>query len=266
MVRNPVVAGQFYPGSRDELTRELDKMIPVCPDKIGAVGVVVPHAGYVFSGQVAGEVYAKVEPRNTYLILSPNHTGYGSRFAASGEPWETPLGMVDIDKDFLAAVMRRTELVTEDALAHVAEHSIEVQLPFIQRTSPGAKIVPITVQRGDFSELNEVADALVFAAGERENEVLIVASSDMTHYESREDAGKKDEAAIRKVLELDAEGLMEVVEREDITMCGYIPVAIMLMCAKRMNAKKSELVKYSDSGDVTGDTAQVVGYAGIIVY
>jgi len=266
MVRNPAVAGQFYPGSRAALARELDKMIPDCPDKIDAIGAVVPHAGYVFSGQVAGEVYAKVKARNTYVILSPNHTGFGGRFAASGEPWETPLGVVYIDKDFLAAVTHRTDLVAEDKAAHEAEHSIEVQLPFIQRTSPGAKIVPITVQRGNLSELNEVADALVSASGERGNDVIIVASSDMTHYESREDAKKKDEAAIRKVLDLDAEGLMEVVEQKDISMCGYVPVAIMLMCAKKMNAKKSELVKYSDSGDVTGDTAQVVGYAGIIVY
>ena len=266
MVRNPAVAGQFYPADKGSLLEDLEAMIPDRPDKIDAIGAVVPHAGYGYSGSVAGEVYARLEPKSTYVILSPNHTGYGARFASWREPWRTPLGVVDVDKELLARMMEATDLITEDPAAHTSEHSIEVQLPFIQKTSPAAKIVPVTVQYGDLSEYQEVADAIVSALKQAGRETVILASSDMTHFESRAAAKEKDRKAIQAVLELDAEGLLGVVEKNNISMCGYIPTAIMLMCANKMNAKKGELVKYADSGDVTGDTVQVVGYAGIIVY
>ncbi len=266
MVRNPAVSGQFYPANKGSLLDDLENMIPDRSDKIDAVGAIVPHAGYIYSGPVAGEVYARLKPRSTYIILSPNHTGYGARFASWSEPWRTPLGVVDVDRDLLAAMMQETGLVTEDPAAHAFEHSIEVQLPFIQKTSPAGKIVPMTIQYGNLSEYQEVADAIVSAAKRAARDVVILASSDMTHYESRKSAKEKDQKAIRAVLALDAEGLLDVVEKNNISMCGYIPAAIMLMCAKKMNAKKAELVRYSDSGDVTGDITQVVGYAGIIVY
>ena len=154
----------------------------------------------------------------------------------------------------------------EDREAHIFEHSIEVQVPFIQKTAPDAKIVPITVLHGSIAQLQEVADAIASTITETGGDAVIIASSDMTHYESRESAKKKDQMAIQKILELDPEGMLQTVEGKNITMCGYIPASIMLMAAKKLNAKKAELVKYTDSGDVTGDTAQVVGYAGIIVY
>jgi AmmeMemoRadiSam system protein B len=266
MVRDPVVSGQFYPGDKKRLLEQLDEMIPEGVERIDAIGAVSPHAGYVYSGPVAGEVFARLEPKDTYVILSPNHSGYGGRFAACGDPWNTPLGTLDVDTALLGAIMGSTDLVTDDIEAHAFEHSIEVQLPFIQRTSPSAKIVPITVKYGELPELREVAGAISAAVSEREGRAVIIASSDMTHYESRDAAGKKDKMAIRKILDLDPEGLLEVVERNNISMCGYVPTALMLMCAENLNAKKAELVKYSDSGDVTGDTVQVVGYAGIIVY
>jgi len=266
MARDPAVAGQFYPADKRALLRELEALIPDRPDKIDAIGAVVPHAGYVYSGSVAGEVYAELMPKSTYIILSPNHTGYGARFAAYREPWRMPLGPVDVDKYLLAAIMRNTGLIKEDPAAHVAEHSIEVQLPFIQKTAKAANIVPITVRYGNLPELREVADAIVSAVREADREAVIIASSDMTHYEPREVAKKKDQMAIQAVLDLDAEGLLNVVEENNISMCGYIPAVIMLMCANKMDAKEGKLVKYSDSGDVTGDTAGVVGYAGIIVY
>jgi AmmeMemoRadiSam system protein B len=266
MVRDPAVSGQFYPASKKGLLEELEGMIPDCPNKIDAIGAVVPHAGYIYSGPVAGEVYARVKPKSTYIILSPNHTGYGARFASWAEPWRTPLGVVGVDKDLLASIMQNTDLITEDPSAHVFEHSIEVQLPFIQETSPAALIVPLTVQHGTLSEYQDIADAIVSAVKQTGREAMIIASSDMTHYESRRNAKEKDQKAIQAILDLDAEGLLDVVERNNISMCGYIPAAIMLMCANKMNAKKSELVKYSDSGDVTGDTTQVVGYAGMLIY
>jgi AmmeMemoRadiSam system protein B len=266
MVREPAVAGQFYPGVKNSLSKSLDDMIPDIPDKIDAIGAIAPHAGYIYSGSTAGEVYARLKPKPTYVILSPNHTGYGVQFALSTEPWQTPLGVVEIDEKISEAIKQKTALVQEDKQAHMMEHSIEVQLPFIQKTSPGAKIVPITIQYGNLSELEEVADAIASSIEEAGKNAVIIASSDMTHYESRKSAKEKDQAAIQKVLDIDAEGLLRTVKAKNISMCGYMPASIMLLAAKKLNAKKAELVKYTDSGDVTGDTVQVVGYAGIIVY
>jgi len=265
MVRDPVVAGQFYPGVRDALLSELDVLIPEGVVRKKAIGAVVPHAGYMYSGGVAGEVYARIDPPETYVLFGPNHTGAGARFACSGEPWRTPLGKVDVDEEFLSAVLAGTDLVKKDPTAHMFEHSLEVQVPFIQKTAPGTRIVPITVRSGAAGALGEIAEAVVAAVKSVRRRVTVLASSDMTHYETRASAGAKDRAAIQKVLELDPRGLMETVERKDITMCGYIPAVIMLMCARAMGATGAELVKYSDSGEVTGDTEQVVGYAGIIV-
>lgn len=266
MTRDPAVSGQFYPADRKILLSELESMIPAGVEKVAAIGAVVPHAGYIYSGPVAGEVYARLEPRGCYVILGPNHTGHGDRFACCMDSWSTPLGPVEVDREFLSKWMSRTTLVTEDPAAHAFEHSIEVQLPFIQKTSPEAKIIPITLRHGSLSEYEELAGALASVAREEGKKPVVIASSDMTHYEPREIAEKKDSLAIRTILDLDAEGLLEVVEENGISMCGYIPTAIMLMYAKEMGAKKAELVKYSDSGDVAGHAAQVVGYAGIIIY
>lgn len=265
-MRDPAVAGQFYPGDKKSLLRDLDEMIPHGADKIDAVGAVAPHAGYMYSGKVAGEVYSRLKPKETYIILSPNHTGYGARFASSAEKWRTPLGDVDIDLGLLDAITANTDLIKEDASAHVMEHSCEVQVPFIQKISPRSKILPITVQMGTIEELTSIAGAIARGIGETKRGATIIASSDMTHYESRQMAKEKDYKAIQAVLDLDAEGLLKTVSKYNISMCGCIPTAIMIMCANKMGAEHSELIKYSDSGDVTGDTQQVVGYAGIIVY
>ncbi|NQT32241.1 MAG: AmmeMemoRadiSam system protein B [Candidatus Omnitrophica bacterium] len=266
MTREPVVAGQFYPGGKDNLLRDLSEMIPDRKDKIDAIGAIVPHAGYMCSGFVAGEVYGKLKQKDTYIILGPNHTGHGSQFASCKESWLTPLGTVDIDIEMLDAMMRETDLITDDESAHAFEHSIEVQVPFVQKTAPSAKIVPVTVQNGTLPELEEVSEAIVSAMKGAPGSAMILASSDMTHYEPRNAAEKKDKLAIQKVIDIDPEGLLKVVMENSISMCGCIPSAIMLMCAKKMNALKSELVKYSDSGDATGDTSSVVGYAGMVVY
>ena len=266
MVRKTVVEGQFYPADKKGLLEQLDDMIPAGEKKVDAIGAVMPHAGYVCSGYVAGETYGRLKPGDTYIILGPNHTGYGKRFAACGESWMTPLGEVGVDNDLLEGIMNKTGLISMDITAHVFEHSIEVQLPFIQKISPEAKIVPLTVRHGTFEEYREVAEAITSAVEGQSKKVVVIASSDMTHYEKREIAREKDKKAIQAVLDLDAKRLLDVVERENITMCGYIPTVIMLLSACGMGAKKSELVKYTDSGDVTGDTLQVVGYAGILVY
>ncbi len=266
MVREPAVAGQFYAAEKKQLEISLDDMIRECPEKIDAIGAVSPHAGYMYSGTVAGQVYGRLSPRDTYVILSPNHTGSGARFALSTEPWRTPLGETGIDQDFESVLLKKTALLKKDADAHSREHSIEVQLPFIQRISPQAKIVPITVKFSDLSESRELAEAIASALVETGRSAVIIASSDMTHYETRESAARKDHMAIQRMLDIDPEGLLRTVEKMDISMCGYIPAAIMLLSAKKLGAKKTELVRYTDSGGVTGDTSEVVGYAGIIVY
>ncbi len=266
MVRKPVVAGQFYAGDKGRLEKDLDDMIPQQKEKINVIGAVSPHAGYVYSGAVAGLVYGRLSPADVYIILSPNHTGYGARFALSAESWSTPLGEVQVDGKIASSLTDKTKLIEENRDAHAYEHSVEVQIPFIQRVSPRAKIVPMTVQSGSPAELEEVAGAIASSIMESGQKATIIASSDMTHYESRDSASKKDRLAIQKILDLDPEGLLNVVKEMDISMCGCIPAAIMLMASKKLGAKKAELVHYTDSGDVTGDTFQVVGYAGIIVF
>ncbi|MFH1837498.1 MAG: AmmeMemoRadiSam system protein B [Candidatus Omnitrophota bacterium] len=266
MARKTIAAGQFYPLDKEVLSRDLDGLVPENSEKIDAIGAIIPHAGYIYSGAVAGEMFAKIVPKDTYIILGPNHTGYGLSFASSNESWETPFGEIEIDEELLDAIRNGTSLIKDDISAHIAEHSIEVQLPFIKRTSPNAKIVPITVKHGEIGELKEIAAAISEAVKTIGSDAIVIASSDMTHYESRENAIKKDTKAIEKVLSLDAEGLYEVVENNNISMCGYVPSVIMLMTAKHMGAKEGRLVKYSDSGEVTGDVGQVVGYAGIAVY
>ena len=266
MVRKPAVAGQFYPGTKEGLERELAKMIPNITEKVDAIGAMSPHAGYVYSGPVAGEVYARLKPKATYIILNPNHTGYGAQFALSTEPWATPLGEVEVDEKLINVLKKKTSLIEEDPSGHLFEHSAEVQVPFIQRIAPNAKIVPITCSYGDITELEDVSGAIAGAVEETGRNATIIASSDMTHYETRKSAEAKDKKAIEKILELDPEGLLRTVSKENISMCGYLPTAVMLMAAKKLGAKKAELVRYADSGDASGDTFQVVGYAGIIVY
>lgn len=267
-MREPVAAGQFYPQDPGTLRREMANLIhPVREeDKVDAIGAISPHAGYMYSGGVAGEVFSSIEAKGTYIIIGPNHTGYGAPFSLSAEPWHTPLGDVDIDMDLAEAIRERTSLIEEDKSAHMTEHSIEVQLPFIQTVSAGAKILPLTVSRGEFRDLAEIGRAIAGAVNSISAEVCIVASSDMTHYETRASASAKDREAIEKIIELDAEGLMRTVEAHNISMCGYVPSVIMLITAIGLGARNAKLIKYTDSGRVTGDTDGVVGYAGIVVF
>lgn len=265
-MRSSVVAGKFYPGTKDTLLNDLETLMPFGKHKKDVIGVMSPHAGYMFSGAVAGEVFSGIVPKNTYIILGPNHTGNGARIASCNESWSTPIGGIGIDVELLDSIMSKTMVLTEDKLAHTFEHSIEVQLPFIQKISPKARIVPISINNGSFQEYVELAGAIAGAVKQTGTEVTIVASTDMTHYESRKIAKYKDQIAIDEVLKLDGKGLISVVEHQNISMCGYIPTAIMLMAARELGAKKAELVKYTDSGEVTGDTNEVVGYAGVVIY
>ncbi|MBL7158705.1 MAG: AmmeMemoRadiSam system protein B [Candidatus Omnitrophica bacterium] len=266
MIRQPVVAGQFYSGSPDSLKREIENFTPKPRKKIDAKGVVSPHAGYLYSGTVAGEVLSAVFPKPTYVILGPNHTGLGKAFGMDLErSWKTPLGEARTDRDLGNAILEESKYVEIDSACHDREHSIEVQLPFLQHLGK-FRFVPIVVSLANGEIYREIGRGIARAIQKTKKETLIVASSDMTHYETQDSAKKKDRLAIDKILKLDIAGLLETVSQNGISMCGLAPVAIMLEAALELGAKGAKLIKYATSGDVSGDYSAVVGYAGIGVY
>jgi len=283
-IRTPAVAGRFYPGRAEELLREVRDFtstgkISIATGRIAAIGCVAPHAGYIYSGGVAGAVYSRLEIPERCVILCPNHTGKGRPLAVMASTvWQTPLGEVAADADMGARLLRRFRALQEDSAAHRAEHAIEVQLPFLQALRPEVKIVPIAIGTSDFDVLRGLGEALADVIANRleedqeedheqdqDEKVLIIASSDMNHYESDAITRVKDHKAIERVLAMDARGLWEVVMNEDISMCGFGPTIVMLTAAKILGATSATLVKYATSGDVSGDYESVVGYAGIIV-
>lgn len=275
LIRTPAVAGRFYPGQADELLRDVREYTSAIDGgseagHVRGIGCVAPHAGYIYSGAVAGAVYSRLEIPAHCVILCPNHTGKGRPLAAmASTAWQTPLGEVAADAEMGARLLRRFPVLEEDSAAHRGEHAIEVQLPFLQAQQPELQIVPITVGTSNFDVLRGLGEALADVIGEveedRKEKVLIVASSDMNHYEPDAVTRVKDHKAIERVLAMDARGLWEVVMNEDITMCGFGPTIVMLTAAKLLGATSATLVKYATSGDVSGDYESVVGYAGIIV-
>jgi AmmeMemoRadiSam system protein B len=267
MLRKAAVAGRFYPAHAASLRSEIAEYLgPPCSQR-KALGIVVPHAGYMYSGHVAGAVYASISlPRHT-IILCPNHTGRGDALSimSSGE-WEIPLGKVKIDSDLALQLMRHCHLLTENADAHKLEHSLEVQLPFLYYLRSDIQFVPVTIGAGGYPLLERLGTAVAETLQEFGEEVLIIASSDMNHYESDQVTRAKDKKAIDKILALDPKGLYEVIKSESVSMCGYGPTIIMLFGTQYAVERKAELIKYATSGDVSGDRAQVVGYAGMAVY
>ncbi len=267
MERHPAVAGYFYQSSPQALKNQVAEFtIPVAERK-KAIGVIAPHAGLIYSGSVAGAVYSSIELPGTVVLIGPNHTGLGAPVSlmASGD-WETPLGTVSIDEPLAASILSRSSHIHDDTLAHLREHSLEVQLPFIQYFKNDFKIVPIQMLDTRLETCRDVGRAVAEAIAARgQGDVLIVASSDMTHYEKASTAKEKDSKAIEQVLSLDPEGLYRTIKDYGITMCGYGPAVVMLIAAKKLGATKAELIKYANSGDVSGDYDQVVGYAGIVI-
>jgi hypothetical protein len=267
MIRQPAVAGQFYQGSPSALRDQVERFLVPEAKKVKALGIVSPHAGLVYSGSVAGAVYSRIELPGTFVLIGPNHTGLGAPVSLMAKgSWETPLGAVRINDDLAAAVLSKSRRIHDDTMAHLQEHSLEVQLPFIQCLKRNFTIVPIQMMDTRLETCIEVGNAIASAIAEFNKEgVLIVASSDMSHYVSAETAKRKDHAAIKRILDLDAQGLYNTVRDEGISMCGYGPVVTMIAACKSLGATKAELVKYTNSGDVSGDYDQVVGYAGIVV-
>ncbi len=266
MIRQPAVAGQFYPGSAPKLRSELSILVQPDPARRKVIGVIAPHAGYMYSGKIAGHLYGLIKVPETVVILGPNHHGIGASAALypAGE-WVTPLGTVPIDAAFAELIMKHAPLVREDASAHLYEHSLEVQVPFLQHVQQDVAIVPICLGFSDIQSCQALGAGIARAVAASGREVLIVASSDMTHYESAESARRKDDLALHEVLALNPEGLLSVCRRNGITMCGVIPSAVMLVAALELGASKAAVERYATSGDVTGDQRQVVAYAAVTV-
>lgn len=264
-VRRAAVAGQFYPGSAKGVARAVREAMGEGPVR-RALGVMVPHAGYIYSGSIAGQVYAAVELPRKFVILGPNHTGMGAPVSimTSGS-WETPAGECAIDGVLARAIVAASGNIVEDDAAHVYEHSIEVQLPFLQYLLEDFEFVPIIMMVNDIDSCREVGTAVAAAIKQQPETVLVIASSDMNHFESQEISERKDKLALDRVLAMDPEGLLETVQSNDISMCGVAPAAAMLFACASLGATGAELVGYANSGHVSGDYSQVVGYAGVVV-
>ncbi len=263
-VRPPAVAGRFYPGDPRALLGDVQSFLSPREIPRPALGCMVPHAGYIYSGPVAGAVFAKLDLPQRLIILCPNHTGRGAPLSImSRGSWQTPLGEMPIDEKLAEKLKRRFPLLAEDAEAHRAEHAIEVELPFLQALKPECRFVPIALGTGQLKVLADLGETIAEVA--QPERVLIIASSDMNHYESDSITRVKDGKALERILALDAAGLHEVVTKEDISMCGFGPAIAMLTAAKRLGATSGELIRYATLGDVSGDRNMVVGYAGVVV-
>ena len=265
-VRPPAVAGAFYEARPDRLERDVRSHLPPGSSPRPAFGAIVPHAGYVYSGPVAGAVYAQIRIPSTCVVLCPNHTGFGAAAALDpSDAWRTPLGDVPVDRrlaDRLAALAPSLEA---DRVAHAREHSLEVQLPFLQVLRPDVAIVPVCLGAPRLALCREVGEALAAIASEEPEPPLLLASSDMNHYESREEGRRKDDLALARIGALDPEGLFQTVLAESISMCGFLPATALLFAARAAGATAARVVARRDSGDETGDTSSVVGYAGVIL-
>lgn len=263
-VRPCQFAGSWYPETLEETKTY---WMPLAA-RIPAKAVVCPHAGWMYSGRVAGEVYGKIERADTFVVLGPNHTGLGKASTSlyGRGSWAFPQGKIPIDEDFSDELLRQSEYVSVDPQSHAREHSVEVQGPFLLLLNPQAKWVPLVMRDYDPEVFHDVGRSLALVAKKlTDRRILFVASTDLTHYEPRVWASQKDQAAIESILALDPDGLKANVDRLGISMCGLGPTAAVLVAARTLGATSAELVRYATSGDVTHDDDSVVGYAGIII-
>ncbi len=270
MDRSPAVAGRFYPAHANKLMEQLARYSVVSSghDVGEALAVIVPHAGYMFSGGTAGKVFAQVDVPRRVIIVAPNHTGLGHPLAImnSGR-WLMPMGAVHVDTVLADAICNALPEVQVDPVAHMHEHAAEVQVPFLQYHRPGVRIVPFVVSRVSWETCQAVGKALadVIRRQPSDDPVAMVASTDMSHYVSAEEAAARDHLAIERIEALDPKGLFDVVHENDISMCGVISTVIVLIAAISLGATAARLVEYTHSGVVSGDYHRVVGYAGLVV-
>ena len=268
MIRRPAVAGQFYPADPETLKRDLVTLTrgQSPPADPRGVALLVPHAGYIYSGRVAGATYVSARLARRAVILCPNHTGLGEAIAVNDEGhWETPLGRVPIDAPLAQAILERCPKACVDDAAHVREHSLEVQIPFLQHLVGEVRFVPICVGTLHLGTLLDLGRALAGAIRDDGGDILVIISSDMSHYVPAAVAESQDRLAIERVLAIDPEGLHRVVREEEISMCGIAPAVAGLEAARRLGASGARLVAYGHSGETSGDVRSVVGYAGVAV-
>jgi AmmeMemoRadiSam system protein B len=277
-VRQAAFAGHFYPSDKDELTRLLKKLVVKDENKKieKAFAMIAPHAGYAYSGQTAGKTYASVSVPDIVFVLSPNHTGIGHPLSLdSSSTWVSPLGPIDVDTEILNKLHKRVPEAVFDNGAQLREHALEVHIPFIQTLNPNAKIVPITLSCIPFEFINKLSVAIADIVMEVERvegfRPLIVASSDMSHFESEEVSTKKDQEALKAIMKLDAKVFLGLVEKKDLSLCGIYPIAVtiqaLLRSAEYTKQKPAvELIDYTNSSELTGDKSNVVAYAGLVFH
>lgn len=267
MIRQPAVADRFYPGNPNTLAQTIRDLSPSSPPSppIRGIAAISPHAGYIYSGGVAAETFASLHIPQTVIILGLNHHGLGAPVALSLADWHLPLGNVSVNRRIAELLLDDKSPIVHDEEAHRYEHSVEVQVPFLQALRPDLTIVPIVLSHLSYSMCEEIASTLVTAIQTAGEDILIIASSDMTHYESRESATYKDSQVLQQIERLDPQGVYDTVHTKRISMCGIIPVTVALLSAKALGATKAKVVRYTDSGEVSGDTDQVVGYAGVVI-
>jgi MEMO1 family protein len=267
MLRLPAVAGQFYPANPKELTAQVKRLTQKDEraEMLRVRACLVPHAGYAYSGAVAGAVFAKVFLPRKVLLLGVRHYPRGEALAMLSEgAWRTPLGDVPIDAPLAAALRRECPLLREDSVAHSQEHSLEVELPFLQVLAPEFSFVPVAVGTLRFEELVATGEGIARVLQQSSEEILVVTSSDMNHYEDDQTTRTKDRKAIHRLLQVDSKGLYEVCRAEKISMCGLGPAITMLTAMNALGVATAELLGYATSGDITGDRSAVVGYAGMV--
>lgn len=266
-MREPIVAGRFYPGEAEDLHTVIDGYLEgIKPQSaLPATAVIAPHAGYIYSGKVAAQTLASVNIPETVLLIGPNHTGKGSSAALSGQSWVTPLGVVPANTELVHLILKNSQIITSDDIAHRFEHSLEVQLPFLQTLQPKLSLVALTLGHHSYERCEEIAESLYQSMKQYKGRTLIVASTDMNHYEARSVSSAKDKLALKAIEAMDPYALYSTVYNNKISMCGVIPVVVTLLICLRMGAESATVSDYMDSGDVSGDTGQVVGYAGVII-
>jgi AmmeMemoRadiSam system protein B len=269
MVRLPSVAGRFYPSDAAELSAQIREYISP-ENKLPSRNVkacLVPHAGLMFSGHVAGAVFSSIRIPKKVVILGVRHRPPGSPAAiVSDGVWRTPLGDAEIDHLLAEKFAAACPLLTEDAAAHSKEHSLEMQIPFLQVLAPDFSFVPIALGTAHFETLVSVGEAIGAVLAAEKNEVLLVTSSDLNHYEDDVTTRAKDGKAIEQLLSMDARGLYDVCRKEEISMCGLGPAVAMLTALHIFKASKAELIRYATSADRSGDPSAVVGYAGMVFW
>lgn len=263
-IRQPAVAGRFYPGDAEELRRNVEGLLKGDGDR-HAVGIVVPHAGYVFSGAVAGQVFGAVRVPDSVIVLCPNHTGRGARISVAPCGFQIPGAEVPLDDELVEAILAGVTGAERDAEAHLLEHAIEVELPFLLARNPAVTIAPVVVGPLSTGEATRLGEELQRVAAGLGREVLVVASSDMSHYLPDGECRRVDQQALRPLLAFDPEALHRTVRQGGISMCGVVPVTAMLSFARAAGSASPELIAYATSGDASGDRDRVVGYAGVVV-